>query len=262
LDYSVFLAEPQRSQYDINFVLAGVPVRVHPFFWLATLLLGMRLRDPLHLLLWVAAVFVSILVHEFGHSVAMRYFGWRSHIVLYSFGGLAVPDGTYGGFGARGGGARDTRSQVIICFAGPLAGFILAALILVALRATGNNAGVRLHGLPPFDPYFDPVASPQMTLFISFLLYCNVFWGLVNLLPIYPLDGGQISQRVLESANPRDGLQQAFLLSIFSAAGVAIWGYWKLGDFYIAFFFGYLAYQSYMTLQSFRGGGYGGGRGW
>ncbi len=99
-------------------------------------------------------------------------------------------------------------------------------------------------------------------MLVYYLLFCNIFWGLLNLLPIYPLDGGQIAQQVLTTVNPRDGLQQAFLLSIFAAAGVAILAYVKLNSLYMTIFFGFMAYQNYMILQSFRSGGYGGGRGW
>ena len=258
----MFLAEPQRTPYDLNFALAGVPVRVHPMFWLFTVLLGAADPVPLHLLIWVAAVFISILVHEFGHSLAMRSFGWRSRIVLYSFGGLAVQDGSYGSFERWGRGGRDAWTQIIISFAGPLAGFIFAALILAALRASDNHAGVTLGGFPPVGYYMDPLAAPQLNHLVRQLLYINIYWGLVNLLPIYPLDGGQISQRVLETVNPHDGLRQSFMLSILAAACVAILGYVKLDSLYMAMLFGYMAYQNYLILQSFRGGGYGGGRGW
>jgi stage IV sporulation protein FB len=258
----VFLAEPQRTPYDLNFALAGVPVRVHPMFWLFTVLLGAADPVPLHLLIWVAAVFVSILVHEFGHSLAMRSFGWRSHIVLYSFGGLAIQDGAYGGFERHGRGGRDARTQIIISFAGPLAGFLFAALILAALRAGGNATTLRFggFGLVTIEP--ELFVSFPLTLLVYDLLFCNIFWGLLNLLPIYPLDGGQISQQVLVTVNPSDGLRQSFMLSILAAGCVAILGYVKLDSIYMAMLFGYMAYQNYMILQSFRGGGYGGGRGW
>jgi len=258
----VFLTEPQRSAYDLNFSLAGVPIRVHPMFWLFTAMLGMRLRDPVDLLIWVGVVFISILVHEFGHSLAMRYFGWTSHIVLYSFGGLAVQDGSYGGFERPGRGARDARTQIIISLAGPVAGFLFAALILAVLRASGHAVAIRLGGFPPVWYQVAPLSTPRLTFTIDQLLFVNIFWGLLNLLPIYPLDGGQIAQQVLVTANPRDGLRQSFMLSILTAAGVAILGYVKLNSLYMALMFGFLAYQNYLTLQSFRSGGYGGGRGW
>ena len=52
----------------------------------------------MHLLSWISVMFVSILVHELGHSLVMRYFGQSSHIVLYMLGGLAIPDSSFTSF--------------------------------------------------------------------------------------------------------------------------------------------------------------------
>src|SRR5688500_16092574 len=97
----MILAEPPRTQYDVHFVLAGVPVRIHPLFWLVSLLLGLpREADPLPggpspaviVIIWMLALFVSILVHEMGHAFAIRHFGWEPRVVLYMLGGLAMWD--------------------------------------------------------------------------------------------------------------------------------------------------------------------------
>ncbi len=73
----MFSFEPPRTAYDLHFQIAGIPVRVHPLFWLATLILGSNSWsgdgnvDPdagMKLLIWVGVMFVSILVHELGHS--------------------------------------------------------------------------------------------------------------------------------------------------------------------------------------------------
>ena len=50
------LVEPERTRYDVNFRVLRFPVRVHPFFWIATILLGSNaLQDGglLYLLIWV-----------------------------------------------------------------------------------------------------------------------------------------------------------------------------------------------------------------
>ena len=115
----MLLGEPPRTQFELNFRLAGFPIRVTPWFWLATLLLGLGPTDngaPDLLLPWMLAVFTSILIHELGHAVAFRAQGIPSHIVLYHFGGLAIPDGS-----AATSGGRDSRSRMIIAFAGPAA---------------------------------------------------------------------------------------------------------------------------------------------
>ena len=78
------LAEPNRTPYDLNFRLFGFPVRIHPLFWLGAVLLGGWTFDLglEYAAIWVAVVFVSILVHELGHAIAFRTFGVDSHIVL------------------------------------------------------------------------------------------------------------------------------------------------------------------------------------
>ena len=88
----VLLAEPPPSQGDFHFSLLGFPVRIHPFFWLTTVLLCMHGQvEPIFFVTWVVAVLVCILLHELGHAVVMRAFGYDASIVLYSFGGLAIP---------------------------------------------------------------------------------------------------------------------------------------------------------------------------
>src|SRR5438552_2684847 len=114
------LAEPDRTPYDLHFPLFGFRVRIHPFFWLGTVLLGsnvLREDNGLALLgIWIVVVFVSILVHELGHAVAYRLYGSHAHIILWGFGGLAIGSPRVGGRARR----------IFVSFAGPLAGFVFA----------------------------------------------------------------------------------------------------------------------------------------
>ena len=131
--------EPPRTAYDLNFTLLGTPVRVHPFFWLIMLLLGSSADTTAQeALVWLVAAFVSILVHEFGHVLAINYYGSPAHIVLHGFGGLAIQDSNW---------RRDPKSQIVISLAGPAAGFLLAGVILIGLKLGGQLAEFRL-GLP------------------------------------------------------------------------------------------------------------------
>ena len=41
-----------------------------------------------------------------------------------------------------------------------------------------------------------------------------MIWGLLNLLPMYPLDGGQIAQQIFVLANPQDAIRQSLILSV------------------------------------------------
>ena len=95
----MLLADPQPTPFDLRFRLFRTHVRIHPLFWLIAVMLGWgytHLHRPAtgnivgDLALWVGCVFVSILVHEFGHALTGRLFGSHAHIVLYGFGGLGI----------------------------------------------------------------------------------------------------------------------------------------------------------------------------
>ena len=87
----MILAEPSPSQGDLHFTLLGFPVRIHPLFWLVGAVLGSCAGEPVLVLMWVVAMVLCILLHELGHAVVMQAYGYRPSIVLYSFGGLAIP---------------------------------------------------------------------------------------------------------------------------------------------------------------------------
>ena len=91
----MLLSEPGRTDYDINFEMFGIPVRVHPAFFILPVLLGRGMIDSemnvgVGMLLVAALFFVSILIHELGHVFAYRYFGQAGRIVLYWMGGIAM----------------------------------------------------------------------------------------------------------------------------------------------------------------------------
>lgn len=252
----MFLADPDRTPYDLNFSFFGFAVRVHPLFWLVSLLMAAE-RDPKLILIWVVVLFPSILIHEFGHALAFRYYGTRSRIVLYSFGGLAIPEGAYGVGRSRRSGLSTTTGQIIVAFAGPAAGFVLAGLAMVALVLVQRE--VIFEPRLPFVDFSPSFRSPWVNAFVADLIWVNIGWGLVNLLPIFPLDGGQISRAVFISLNPIHGEQQSLTLSIAAAIGMALYGITAWQSTFVLIFFGYLAFQSYQMLQG-PGGGYRGRR--
>jgi len=280
---SVFLAEPPATPYDLRFQLLGISVRVTPFFWVAAAVLGWDLAQGIHesvqrvanhpefapfaesdpgqgilLVIWVAAVFLSVLVHELGHAVVMRYYGIRAYIVLYHFGGLAVPEGVAGIGRLR----RQSSSveQIAISAAGPAAGLTLALLLIAALKLSGSAI---LFPVPYVD-YVLPldegrqITSTPLQASIFFVILPCILWTLLNVLPVYPLDGGQIAREVLTLLKPRDGVRYSLILSVTAGAAVAIYAFLQ-NDTFLAIFFGLLAYSSYQLLQAYTGrGGFGG----
>jgi Zn-dependent protease len=252
----MFLGEPAPSRGDLHFSLLGFPVRVHPFFWLAMLILGMSGGPPdlLETAIWVAVGFVSILVHELGHAVLQRRFGGEPRIVLYSFGGLAICSDC----------DRSPTKQILISLAGPFAGFAFAALVALVIRASGHPIGLSREpefgfNLPILvgNLYFASFDSFALNIVVWTLFYVNIWWGILNLLPIYPLDGGQVAREVLTlRGDPRQGIVNSLWLSILTAAAVAALAvYWD--QRFTVILFALLAYSNYQALQSYRYGRYG-----
>lgn len=243
----MILGEPPRTQGDLHFALLGIPVRIHPLFWLVTILLGPYDKAPILSVMWLAAVLVSITIHELGHAAVMRSFGFRPWIVLHGFGGLA---------GYNPGDPLGQRpspwGDMFISMAGPAAGFLTAALVVVGLLLAGHGGQIFFYG--PFGLNVVPGVFLQghshLTIFLNYLLQVCVFWGLINLLPVYPLDGGQIAQQILTLANPHSALRQSLMLSVLTAGVLACVSLIRLNSWYMAIFFGYLAYSSYMMLQA------------
>jgi stage IV sporulation protein FB len=263
----LFATEPPPTNYDLHFSIAGIPVRIHPFFWLAAVILGARstTNNPdagTDLLIWVLVVLVSILVHELGHAFVMRYFGEVPRVVLYMMGGLAIADRGYGRFSSSS-SQRQANSQIMISAAGPGAGFLLAGSTVLILVALGGSFMVQPNRFPGWTFSVAPGTSRELAVLFNDLLWVNIFWGVLNLLPVLPLDGGQIARELLTRWDPASGVVTSLWLSFFTATILALGGLLFLGSILMAVLFGSLAYSSYMALQQFGGGGgFGGGRPW
>lgn len=206
--------EPPNTKLDLRFRVLGVPVRIHPMFWLIAALLGWSL-PPAEQTLWVIVVFLSILVHEMGHALSSRLFGVRSHIVLYSMGGLTIPEAAI----ARTAGWK----HALIALSGPAAGFLLALGAFLII------------------PVFGSTVRGPLGAFYFHLIWVNLVWGLVNLLPVSPLDGGHIARALLTDLAGVRGHSIASILSLLTAGAVVV-AAWQFGQPLLAIFFGYFAF--------------------
>jgi Zn-dependent protease len=215
---------------------------VHPFFWVLALLLFVRtpittLREwLLELAAWTLAIFVSVLVHELGHAFVFRYmFFVESDIMLHGFGGVTVPHSPP----RRYYGLKGLLSRIFLDAAGCLAEFILAAIAFGLFCLLPNQNGFNLLSV------------------VKFFLYCttliSIIWGIFNLLPIYPLDGGQISREIFLFFSPQKGLANSLIISLVTA-GICIWMSLTYGMVFVAILLAFLAYQNYIELnhRSFR----------
>jgi Zn-dependent protease len=144
----------------------------------------------------------------------------------------------------------------------------LAAVVVVLVRVAGHQIGwmsrsgginwdalgvesVIRQPLLFISVYFEPFATNPLNLIVADLLQVNILWGLVNLLPIYPLDGGRIARELCTLDDPRRGIVQSLWLSVAMAVMTALVGL-LFRRFFIAFLFGYLAFASYQTLRAYQ----------
>ena len=249
----MLLQEPSETPYDLRFQFLGFPVRVSWTFWLGAVVIGydfaqcdriaaIRLPSPgvgPLMLLWALCVLVSILIHELGHALAFRQYGIVSSIVLYHFGGLAVPIGSLRGAIFRQSFDRKTR----------LMGHGRRSACAVGFGCRGHRFGqdscvtafpflpLGLSELPGMSKVGKPIDSFGLFVLLTFYLYPSIFWALLNLMPVMPLDGGRIARSIVLLSGGTNN--QALWLSIVAAGGLAWYafshGYSIMGIFFLMF---------------------------
>jgi ATP-dependent Clp protease adapter protein ClpS/Zn-dependent protease len=178
----------------MRFHLLGIPVRVQPMFLIVTLIIGGA--RPREAVAWLALVFVSVLIHEMGHALAARWlFDARPSIELSGFGGLTTWDAPAG---------RSWKRRILVSLAGPGAGFVFGALVwLVAAMGVG--------------------AGPSGQSLLRQLLWINVGWGALNLLPMLPLDGGNVLAALVTRDNAGHDQWLVRIISLCVAAAATLW---------------------------------------
>ncbi len=213
-----------QTRRMVRFSIFGIPVLVHPFFWITLALIGgaLNANSPSAILgvcLFLVAGFISILVHELGHALMARKFGAHSEIVLQAFGGFAAYSG-----------ARLSRPQgFAITAAGPAVQILLGFLLFLIMP--------RLPEMSPYGLYF-----------LSTLMAISIFWALLNLLPVLPLDGGRMLDAVL---GPKR-VHITLWTTIIVASLLAIVALKFTGSILLPIFMGMFAWQAWQALRENR----------
>ena len=242
-------APPSITRYDLNFTLLGIPVRVHPLFWLLAAVFASANRNLLVLLIWIAVIFIAILVHEMGHALLMRHYGHNPQVVLYMGGGLTISEPRPWGNTWANVSLRPAQ-EILVSLAGPGVGFLLAALIVLAVQLSGGMVNLTLiYGFLPYPVVWLPFCGTYLNTIVMALLWVNIFWGVLNLMPVLPLDGGEVMHMILIQNDPRDGRRKALMVSFIGGVVVALFGLLVMKSIYIALMFGFLAFQSYQGMR-------------
>ncbi len=178
----------------MNFRLGSIPVRIRPEFFILPVVFGLQSGGAEKIALWAAIVFVSVLMHELGHAMAMRFYGFGPRIELHAMGGATSwPEG-----------ARPSEKQkLIVTLCGP--GIELAAGLAVYF-------GLSSVELPPLARWATQVFAGV-----------NIIWALINLLPVLPWDGGLAldSTVTLITKRPRTRIVGAISMLFGGLAAIA-----------------------------------------
>ncbi len=156
------------------FSLAGIPVSVSGWYFALIGYYAYSSGAARGLLFGLCVTF-SLLVHEFGHGLVAKIFRLNPAILLHGLGGLCGHDRA----------SRD-RDDALIVAAGPIAGLILGGLTYLVHKLMWAYKPELMYGSEPL----------QLTFI--FLLYVNIVWSLANLLPLWPLDGGQLFRLLMQ----------------------------------------------------------------
>ncbi len=212
----------QVDRNGLRFMLFGFPTRIQPSFLLVVLLLGIFPGATVAtVVIWTAVAAVSILWHELGHAVAARRLGADPTIDLYSFGGLTHWRPA----------ANASRGQLIsVAAAGPAAGLVLGGVVAATVAITGD------------------LGSELLRFFVVVVLWINLGWGLVNLLPVLPLDGGHILAELLPGEREQRW-RRAAIVSVVTG-GVAAVVLVAIGYFWGGLVFGWAVASNITTLRT------------
>lgn len=200
-----------------------IPISIYPTFWIFAALIGyLNSMSLIGTLIWVGIIFVSVLFHEFGHALTALMFGENPRIELVALGGLTCHQGQKLPF----------WKQFFIVLNGPIFGFLLVIIATILLQIPA-------------------LSQKMMGTILSLTRMVNLFWTIVNLLPVMPLDGGQLLRIILERIFGLKGFKYAILTSMIIALGISLFFFVAHGFLIGALFF-LLAFQSYDTFRRTR----------
>ena len=162
--------------------IAGIELKIHLTFFLllvwigfSTLFSGGSASTALMEVLFILALFLCVVLHEFGHALAARRFGIPTRdITLLPIGGLARLEAI----------PEDPKEELVVAAAGPAVNVLIAGLILGGILLTGGST-------QPFS------LEALMSNFWLRLLTVNLTLVAFNLIPAFPMDGGRVLRALL-----------------------------------------------------------------
>ena len=162
--------------------IAGIDIKIHPtfvfiliWFGLSAYLSGGSFAAAMANVLLILALFLCVLLHEFGHALTARLFDIKTRdITLLPIGGVARLESL----------PEDPKEELLVSIAGPAVNAVIAA---------GLFSGLLLSGF--FSQPMNLSVLPNN--FWLQLLIANITLVLFNLIPAFPMDGGRVLRSIL-----------------------------------------------------------------
>lgn len=206
----------------MRFPFFGVPVSVHWSFLIVAFFGLSRYETIPQVAGWTVAVFAAVLLHEAGHAFTAKAFGaTKISITLFALGGFTtwVPRRDMG-----------PGKKFIVSAAGSAVGIALGLGILFLARQGF------LDGLPDWAHAF----------FETFIL-AGLLWGVLNWIPMLPLDGGHMLQHGLTLVVPRYADRASLVVTVVVGAALVL-GSFYIGEWFLAIFLIFLLMSGVRAL--------------
>ena len=137
-----------------------------------------------------------------------------------------------------------------------LTGVAFALLLVAGFVLYGITLGfqiwlIRAHqGDQPWATRLVDHHGATIAFTIRRLKWVNLYWGLFNLLPVFPLDGGRICYEVLDAGRSRTGLKRTHLIGMITGTAAALF-FVNNENFFAGLMFGGIAYDNYRRYERF-----------
>ncbi|MFN2112977.1 MAG: site-2 protease family protein [Anaerolineales bacterium] len=209
------------------FKIRGIEIKMHFTFPLILIWAGLSfglfqnggVEGAVYGVVVTSLVFAIVVLHELGHSAAAQYYHVPvKQIVLLPIGGVAqleeIPE--------------DPKKELVIAIAGPLVNFALAILLALAAPLLGQS--ISSGSLLALPELLGKLTFPSI---FGYIFTTNLFIGLFNLIPAYPMDGGRILRALLASRlSYGRATAAAVLIGQILSWGFGLWGFLS-GNFFL-----------------------------
>lgn len=246
-----------QGRGSLRFQLFGIPMEIQPFSWLILAILGLsmysHMASPLQpALIFVVVGMLTLLAHELGHALTAKAFTSSTPIVII---------GNLGGVTYTPVSMPTRATHFLMVLAGPMASYALGMIAAVVMGVQIGSVGSALliYTLDPLS-FITGIHAPEeayvtlaqavesgvighfaLMLYSTFFMVC-FWWTFFNLMPILPMDGGQL---LLTATNkPKFVAMVGLGLSLF----LAIW-FLTGGNIFMTLMLGYFAWINWQIMR-------------